>query len=330
MAEAEIHIAPGPSAGACLQEGLGLAPEALLIDHDCLSCGPLQSLQSLEDWRRVRQDYLRSINHEDPTFAFEDQERDLLTKPEPLRTAGRITLWIGTGLAEQLLLVWVIEFLRRLDIDLGKLRIVQFNRVDKCETVGVGVLNPSQFKQHPHPTTLSDVSLREAAAAWTAVTVSEPDALLAFLSAHDRSLPLLQRSLFGLLTRYPDLTTGLNAWEHQLLQYVREVGPKATRVVGYTMAHDTDFPDWVGDDYLFDRLRRLADRALPRPLVALSGDTERLRGTEVRLTHAGNEVLAGKGNVVEWNGLDDWVGGVHLDSQGGRVWFRNDQTLVRG
>jgi hypothetical protein len=61
MAEAEIHIVPGPSAGACLQEGLGLAPKALLIDHDCLSCGPLQSLESLEDWRRVRQDYLRSI-----------------------------------------------------------------------------------------------------------------------------------------------------------------------------------------------------------------------------------------------------------------------------
>jgi len=41
------------------------------------------------------------------------------------------------------------------------------------------------------------------------------------------------------------------------------------------------------------------------------------------------EVLAGKGNAVEWNGIDDWIGGVHLDSQHGRVWFHKDHALVR-
>jgi hypothetical protein len=31
---------------------------------------------------------------------------------------------------------------------------------------------------------------------------------------------------------------------------------------------------------------------------------------------------------VEWNGIDDWVAGVRLDSRNGRVWFHREQTLV--
>jgi hypothetical protein len=165
--------------------------------------------------------------------------------------------------------------------------------------------------------------------AWEAVTAPEPDALLAFLTEPNPALPLLRRGLSALLYHYPDRGTGLNAWEYQLLTYVRNVGPKASRVVGYTMAHDMDFPAWMADNYLFQRLRRLGDGAVPRPLLTLSGDTTTLRGTEVRLTQHGDAILAGGGNAVEWNGIDDWVAGVHLDSRNGRVWFHNEQTLVR-
>jgi hypothetical protein len=166
--------------------------------------------------------------------------------------------------------------------------------------------------------------------AWKAVTAPEPDPLLAFLTGRQPSLPFLQRALSSLLYHYPDAATGLNAWEYQLLHYVRAEGPKATRAVGYTMAHDMNFPEWMADSYLFQRLHRLAEVTLPRPLLTLSGHTRQLRGTEVRLTQYGEAILAGKGNAVEWNGIEDWVGGVHLDSRNGRVWFQRGQTLVRG
>lgn len=329
MADSELHIAPGPSAGGCLQAGLGLPPELVLINHDLLSCGPLPPLDSLDDWRDVRQAYLRSLDGDDPTFAFAEQDRDLLTSSERLRAAESITLWIGTGLAEQLLLVWVVTFLRRLDVDTAKLQTVQFDRDRKHEIVSVGVLNRSQFKDHPSPTKLDDAAVQEAADAWKAVTEPEPDALLTILTARERSLPFLQRSLFALLYRYPDLRTGLNAWEYQLLKHVREEGPKATRAIGFTMAHDMDFPDWVGDGYLFQRVHRLADAALPRPLLTVTGETQTLRGALVHLTRNGEDVLAGNANAIEWNGVDDWIGGVHLDSRHGRVWFHKDHTLIR-
>jgi hypothetical protein len=59
-----------------------------------------------------------------------------------------------------------------------------------------------------------------------------------------------------------------------------------------------------------DLERQLALR-LQNSMTTLSGDTKQLRGTEVRLTQHGEAILAGKGNAVEWNGIDDWVGGVH-------------------
>lgn len=75
------------------------------------------------------------------------------------------------------MILWVIEFLKYLATDLGKFRVVQFNRQGNAETVGVGVLNPAQFGQHPDPLTLDDNALREVAAAWAGVTAPEPTAL---------------------------------------------------------------------------------------------------------------------------------------------------------
>jgi hypothetical protein len=328
MPDTEVHIVAGPSAAACLQDGLALSPHHVLVHHDLLSCGPLRPLDSLDDWRDVRESYLRSRDIDGPSLSFAEQDRDLLTNRERLQSAETITLWLGTGLAEQLMLVWVIALLRQLGADPGRCRIVQFNLDRKHEVVAVGVLDPSRFKEHPPATRLADGALQEAMTAWEAVTAPEPGALLAFLTDRQTVLPFLQRAVSSLLHHYPDLSTGLNAWEYQLLQYVRDEGPKATRAIGYTMGHDMDFPEWMADSYLFQRLHHLGDSALPRPLLTLSGDTKQMRGTEVRLTGHGEAILAGNGNAVEWNGIDDWVGGVHLDSRSGRVWFHKDQTLV--
>jgi len=329
-AAADLHVIAGPSAAACLQEGLGLDQAQLLVHHDLLSCGPLPPLDSLDDWRDVREAYLQSLDFEDVGVSFAERPRDLLTNGDRLTSAESITLWLGTGLAEQLLLAWSVALLRRLDVDPEGLRIVQFDRHGHHEVVGAGVLHPSELARHPAATSLDAAATDEALSAWYAVTSTQPTDLLAFLNRTPRALPFLQRGLSSLLYHYPHVDTGLNAWEHQLLRYVGEVGPRAIRAVGYTMAHDMDFPEWMADVYLFERLHRLANEALPRPLLTLSGDITTLRGAEVRLTEHGEAILAGRGNAVAWNGIDDWVGGVHLDSRSGSVWFRSNQTLCHG
>ena len=325
----ELHIIAGPAAAGCLREGLALPPDRVLIHHDLLSCGPLTPLGSLEGWQTARRTYWKSLDREidGPSLIFIHEDRDVFADRERLRSTSAITLWLGTGLADQLMLLSIVALLRRLDVDTGRLRLVQFSVDRGHEVISPGVLQPSQFKDRPPPKTLDERAIHDATAAWSAVTSPEPDGLLRFLGGKHDSLPFLQRALTSLLYRYPNRDTGLNAWEHQLLRYVREVGPKVSRVVGYTMAHDMSFPDWASDTYLFHRLHRLANAALPRPLLTLSGDTRQLRGATVHLTQHGEAILAGTGQAVEWNGIDDWVGGVHLDSAHGRVWFQAGEAL---
>jgi hypothetical protein len=100
----------------------GFVANHVLVHHDLLSCGPLPALESLDGWRDVRESYLRSLDIEWPSFSFAEQDRDLLTNRERLRSAETITLWLGTGLAEQLMLVWVIAVLRKLGADAGRCR----------------------------------------------------------------------------------------------------------------------------------------------------------------------------------------------------------------
>jgi hypothetical protein len=86
----------------------------------------------------------------------------------------------------------------------------------------------------------------------------------------------------------------------------------------------------IGDNWLFWRLQRLANPTLPHPAVTLTGEGSTIAGTEARLTADGERFLAAELNFVELNGLNDWVGGVHLDSRVGDVWFRQDGRIVRG
>jgi hypothetical protein len=88
--------------------------------------------------------------------------------------------------------------------------------------------------------------------------------------------------------------------------------------------------DSVGDNWLFWRLRRLASPSLPYPAIELTGKRATIRGPVARLTVDGERFLTGESNLVELNGIDDWVCGVHLDSNAGSVWYHRDNTLVRG
>ena len=98
----ELHIVNGSSAAGIVRQALGLSRDDLISHDDLLSCGPLFPLRSIDEWRSQRENYLRTLYPFE--FYFDSVNRDLLSCAEDLRHADRVTLWLGTGLAEQLLL----------------------------------------------------------------------------------------------------------------------------------------------------------------------------------------------------------------------------------
>jgi hypothetical protein len=83
----DVHVISGPSAAACLQQGMAPPPDAVLVHNDMLSWGPLPLFESLNAWRHLREGDLRSLDLQDSTFTFAEQARDLLTNCQRLRNA---------------------------------------------------------------------------------------------------------------------------------------------------------------------------------------------------------------------------------------------------
>ena len=86
---------------------------------------------------------------------------------------------------------------------------------------------------------------------------------------------------------------------------------------------------FMGDATFFWRLRSMA--TAPHPLVTTGGadGADALRFAKIGLTHAGAAVSRGESDAVALNGLDRWIGGVHLT--GNSVpwrWDRSAGTLI--
>lgn len=309
----EVHVVPGQSAAGCLRLALGEAGNHVVVGlHDPLSCGPLPNTASLLEWTTIRTQFWGEVVGDDPF-----QPGGILPAQELLRSAQEITIWLGNGLGDQLTLPWLCWFLGLLSISSERVRVVQFplNFVTRHRTPSLAMLSPELIRQHPSARHLESDEAKKLRIVWSAITGPDPNALSA---AIEQGRSDLHQCLSRLAWRYPHFSTGLNFWERALLENIQHHGPNAAYVVAHTLTGLGWDADPIGDGWLLWRLRRLS--SLPVPLVRLLGNRHTLQGTRVELLPAGRQVLEGAINLLDINPMDDWVAGVHLNSQTGGTW----------
>lgn len=321
-----LHIVHGEGAAASVQQALGLQDENLVVLPDPLSVGPLARFGSAEAWVELRLPFLRDVLLYD-TATLEELTIDLAA----LRRATVTTVWLGTGPADQIVLTWLRAVMRVAELDAERLQLVQFppDFVDGHCLPALGFLSPAQVLKHPPPIGLSRLELATLDEAWAALISDSPDALVDFTRASIGPLPVLRQALERMLSRYPDLDSGLSRWDRILLDKASSNGPRALMVIASTLAEAGWDQDPVGDMWLYWRLRRLADTSLRSPLLELSGDASDYRKVNVRLTDAGYAVNRREVSALALNGVDDIIGGVHLSSDADRVWASDGRDLVR-
>lgn len=296
--------------------------------------GKLRPPAELETW-------LSSRRPEDPDFhwlshrvgkAVDDARRRGLALVDFCERFEAVELWIDPEPNAQLVLLWLLDFLRPHATIVRKLRLVQAE-------VYIGEYHPETLMAwSPAAVAVGAAHLETAHAAWLAWRAPTPQAWFCLPGRDLSVLPKLSRSVVELLEELPDRASGVGATEMRMLRILSALGqagpfdlfpgyqkPNARRVFAY----------WeVGS--LLDGLT-----SGPSPAIAgieegpftldLHEDADRhKRYTQSRLslTALGKAILAGTEDFSRHNPIHRWWGGTELTNDRLGRWDPENRSLI--
>ena len=121
------------------------------------------------------------------------------------------------------------------------------------------------------------------------------------------------------LEDFPQVHGGLSRTEKQLVEVIRDGMHTPFEI--FIAAQERESAPFLGDTSVWETLRYLS--ASEAPLLEWAGGAFRLpnggkpgeefQRQSVHLTELGKEVVAGRADWIAINGIDRWLGGVHLE-----------------
>lgn len=280
-----LHITNGHSVSLD-QTGL---PGRIVYWVDALHEGPVPAGLSLEELSQTRGAYLSGFSQKPVSF----KERDEAVNA--FRDNAEVVLWFEHDLYDQLHLIQLLNWFGGQDCGKTKVSLI-------CVDQYLGKLRPEQLnKLFPQRDRVSSSEFQTAQPTWGAFTSAEPSGLVALVKDGTPALPFLNGALNRHLEQFPGSRDGLSRTERQALQSVNS----GLRGFGELFFADQKLEEriFMVDDTYRHYLRRLREAKFP--LLEESND-----GLE--LTDLGRSVLAGEKDNLAENGIDRWLGGVHL------------------
>lgn len=326
-----LHIHNGESTAGTLRE-FGFPGDHFAF-NEVLMCGPTPVGLSPDDWIELRAKFLADeyeLELEDALSDLRKQEQTLNSIPEH----DEVILWFEHDLFCQINLMYLLNWFstRELaDTQLWLICIGGFPGVDDFR--GLGQLTGEQLASlfdDRHEITGSE--LNTGARAWTAYCSSDPRDISRLIEEDTSSLPFLKPALLLHLARFPSLRNGLGRVENRALELISQ-GPTDFKTL-FPKFGKIEPAYGMGDWQLWKELKRLSD--VREPLIAITGPddqtsvfkSERFHNAHLELTETGRAVLAGEPDFVERNGIDLWLGGVHLTATSIWRWNEEESELV--
>jgi hypothetical protein len=167
---------------------------------------------------------------------------------------------------------------------------------------GLGQLSPTQLATlWPKRLRVSPAQFALGARAWKAFCSNDPLALPQFISGDLSALPFLKSALERHLEEFPAAPDGLSRTERQILRAVAAGNSGFEAIFRENQRQET--APFLGDSAVRQRINSLTQA--PTPLLTRE---------PIMLTTAGERVLRGEVDARRLNGLNRWLGGVHLVS----------------
>jgi len=324
MRDSILHITNGDVAAALIRES-GLGGDVLPW-RDVLHDGPVPGGHRLEALSDLRAGFLARQTR----LALAKIRDGMATRDATLRDAGafaEIVLWFEHDLYDQLQILQILDTLAADAAVRGETFLICIDRFPGVEPFhGLGQLNPDQVAGlWPERQPVGESAFSLAQTGWRAFTSDTPHALNDLLGAETKALPFLGAAISRLLAEYPSRRDGLSRTEQTIADMVSEgiAAPDAL-----FREHQAREPaPFLGDWSFWDRVAGLCGG--PAPLLAETttgifnhpprDGREGFDRQRLALTDAGRRVRGGEADAVALNGIDRWIGGVHLQTAA-NVW----------
>ena len=321
-----LHVTNGDIVVDLLRRA-GLADGALAW-ADVLHEGPVPAGLDDDGLRRARAEFLAGADGGDTAEALRrltDRDRALAGG-----RAGGYLLWFEADLYDQLQIAQILAALGDLGVGPGRVTLVCIGEFPGIPHFGgLGELEPEQLGGllDTAATPLTAEALDLGAAAWAALRAPDPGGLGQIVASRSSQLRFLGEAFDRLAREYPSTRDGLSLTERRILAATPEAGTPAGTV--FARLGEREARPYLGDLFFFRIVARLA--GAPVPLLELDPPGGRVAAdTRLRRTEAGDRVLRGEADHVALNGIDRWVGGVHLHGPEARWrWDEGIETLTR-
>jgi len=306
QAAAALHVTNGDATVPGLL-GTGLT-ETILPWRDILHEGPVPDVPAAE-LRRIRAAFLARAYAEDV-----GTEAELAARDRTL-AAGRgseYVLWFEADLYDQLQLVQILATLHEQAVAAGRITLICIGELPGIAHFGgLGELTSEQLGRLPviAATPLTGAALEHAARAWAAFRAPDPLGLGAIVATPSPELRFVGEAFDRLSREYPSRRDRLSLTERRILAAVAAGAPTAGDA--FVRTGKREARPFLGDTWCYDRMTGFT--VAPMPLLeAEPAATPVDRHSRLRLTEAGRRVLDGRADHVALNGVDRWIGGVHL------------------
>jgi hypothetical protein len=316
-----LHVTNGDStAGTLLQTAL---VQRVLPWRDVLHEGPVPVLVD-EELRRVRAAFLAedgSNESESILRWLEERDRMLASSRD-----GELVLWFEADLYDQLQLIQILARLHELGVPPDRITLICIGEYPGIAHFGgLGELDAAQLEgladRAALPVTAAALSLAQDA--WAAFRADDPHGLAPIAGAFSPELRFLAEAFDRLSREYPSTRDGLSLTERRILAAAAAGLPTAGEVFLRLGAKETR--PFLGDAFCFRIVARLARG--PTPLLEVETPVVGA-GSALEITPAGRRLLDGELDFVRLNGIDRWIGGVHLSGSEARWrWDEGTETV---
>ena len=301
-----IHVTNGDSAAAGLRDA-GFQGR-ILPWRDVLHEGPVPAGLPPATLRQVRARFLS----ERAGAGEAGVRRGLAARDRELAAGarGEYILWFEADLYDQLQLLQVLDALAALRVPPARITLICIGEYRGIAHFrGLGELGPEQLRGlADEAVPLRQATIELAVEAWRVFTAPEPAGLASMARARSPELRFLAEAFARLMGEYPSRTDGLSLTQRRVLLAAADSAVTAGEAFG--RVSDAEQRPFLGDTFCFACIRDLA--TAPHPLLEIGQSDVPFHRRPIRLTAIGREVLAGREDHVRRNGIDRWIGGVHL------------------